>query len=493
MSLSQQNYSKDSFDRFGDDLCQLLLSYLSVEQKLLFECVSKQWKSFIFNKQQKLIIKLKNSFKRFENGVIKSFDTNNDIIYVYNNHIIKVLLKKFVFINDLSIELIDNQTLHIIAKYCSHLKKIDIISSHGFISSSVKPGFVKFGQKCGQKLESIRIERKSRTIEINDILLLTPNLKTIYLSQFDQLISFNEVFLQKLQEIHFNYMCLRNLNQLNTFSNKYHKQIKKIKISMFFNRFELANDSVNNALKEFSRFECLQSLVIRIENRNHSNNNAINSGLELIANKCKSLQHLDILMTINSITGNLFEVFHNMKALKKFIITICGQNSNQNYGSVQYLKDCQNLKHFELDIRGFCNDILEDIDLHLPNLTHFVLKTPDNILPEQLLHKLAKMKSLSHIDIYSRIHLSDAEICHFIENSVNIKEMTFRNIKFIRRKTIEAMIERALKTPKVQYSLQFEEKFKNTENLEFIKNFIPSNLIIKPNSGCRYICKNYFY
>ncbi len=44
-------YNCNSFDRFGDDLCQLLFSYLTAKQKLRFECVSKQWKNLIFNKQ----------------------------------------------------------------------------------------------------------------------------------------------------------------------------------------------------------------------------------------------------------------------------------------------------------------------------------------------------------------------------------------------------------------------------------------------------------
>ncbi len=37
-------------------LCQLLLSYLSISHKIRFECVSKQSKELVFNKQQKLIV-----------------------------------------------------------------------------------------------------------------------------------------------------------------------------------------------------------------------------------------------------------------------------------------------------------------------------------------------------------------------------------------------------------------------------------------------------
>jgi len=37
--------------RICDDLCEVLLSYLSFEDKIRFECVSKQWQKLIYNKQ----------------------------------------------------------------------------------------------------------------------------------------------------------------------------------------------------------------------------------------------------------------------------------------------------------------------------------------------------------------------------------------------------------------------------------------------------------
>jgi hypothetical protein len=44
-------YNCNSFDTLGDDLCEVLLSYLSICHKIRFECVFKQWRRFIFNKQ----------------------------------------------------------------------------------------------------------------------------------------------------------------------------------------------------------------------------------------------------------------------------------------------------------------------------------------------------------------------------------------------------------------------------------------------------------
>ncbi|CAG2112357.1 unnamed protein product, partial [Medioppia subpectinata] len=41
-------YSKDSLDRFGDDLCELLLSYFPFKDRFRCECVSKQFQRTVF-------------------------------------------------------------------------------------------------------------------------------------------------------------------------------------------------------------------------------------------------------------------------------------------------------------------------------------------------------------------------------------------------------------------------------------------------------------
>ncbi len=58
-------YSKDSFDRFGDDFCELILSYLTFEEQFCYECVSQQW--------LRLIHKNKNNKNLFCTQMEKSF------------------------------------------------------------------------------------------------------------------------------------------------------------------------------------------------------------------------------------------------------------------------------------------------------------------------------------------------------------------------------------------------------------------------------------
>ena len=49
MYLRSDDNWRQSFDRFGDDLCQYLLSFLSFEDTFRCECVSKQWQRLVFN------------------------------------------------------------------------------------------------------------------------------------------------------------------------------------------------------------------------------------------------------------------------------------------------------------------------------------------------------------------------------------------------------------------------------------------------------------
>ena len=60
MSLSKEksievNYRRDSFsDRVCDDLCQFILQYLSLKDKLKYECVSKQFQRTAFLSESEL-------------------------------------------------------------------------------------------------------------------------------------------------------------------------------------------------------------------------------------------------------------------------------------------------------------------------------------------------------------------------------------------------------------------------------------------------------
>ena len=44
-------YRKDSMDRLGDDLTEEVIQYLTFEDKIRLECVSKHWQRCVYRKQ----------------------------------------------------------------------------------------------------------------------------------------------------------------------------------------------------------------------------------------------------------------------------------------------------------------------------------------------------------------------------------------------------------------------------------------------------------
>jgi hypothetical protein len=141
-------YSKDSFDRFGDDLYELLLSYLSISDKIYFECLSKQWQRLVFIKQQKLIKNSINYFRIYDTIIVSQKVWNENKL-----PIIKCLTKKFKYIIDLEISfIINNQILEIFAKNCKFLTKVK------FYGRDIRGFCETFGQKCGKNWNSLTLK-----------------------------------------------------------------------------------------------------------------------------------------------------------------------------------------------------------------------------------------------------------------------------------------------------------------------------------------------
>ena len=104
------NYRRDSFDdRFCDDLCEDILQYLSLEDKLKLESVSKQFQRTVFQRQNELFINMcaeehrlylnnKHRYDMRNIGVDRRFNIRRVGNYYYiedqSMHSFKALLKK---------------------------------------------------------------------------------------------------------------------------------------------------------------------------------------------------------------------------------------------------------------------------------------------------------------------------------------------------------------------------------------------------------------
>jgi hypothetical protein len=73
---SDTKYRQSFSDRFCDDLCEHLFCPQMRENSISFDCVSKQWKKLIFNKQNTIEI---NSFSRDYNNTLNRLHVRIDL------------------------------------------------------------------------------------------------------------------------------------------------------------------------------------------------------------------------------------------------------------------------------------------------------------------------------------------------------------------------------------------------------------------------------
>ena len=170
-------YSKLSFDRFCDDFCELILSYLSFEEKFRYECVSKQFKRCIYQKQNHLEFtnQLYNKLKRTDLLSNKYIDLD----------LTESMLKKLPNVNNIFIKTFENQLntnfvqmIELIINNYNYLYSIDI-----YITEQNEELFNKFFKKFGPKLRKIGFNNNSDIIESH--LILTQNLYEINLKRLN--------------------------------------------------------------------------------------------------------------------------------------------------------------------------------------------------------------------------------------------------------------------------------------------------------------------
>ena len=132
-------FEKSSFERFGDDLIELILSYLTISDAFSLECLSKQVQSLIFNKILNLDLidghksTTINNYKKFE-----------------------YILTKFKNLETFSGICFDERVIRIIANNCHHLTNISIDFRE--VTDIPSDHLIYFAQKCGPNLQSLKFE-----------------------------------------------------------------------------------------------------------------------------------------------------------------------------------------------------------------------------------------------------------------------------------------------------------------------------------------------
>ena len=406
-------YRKDSFDRFGDDLTELILSFLWFEDKIRLECVSKQWKRCVFQRQ--FVIEI-NFFRHRKNcnslnGLFRKSDkerqsdeqrlvsvmkkcqnitkiidrritdkqaiqmmhyyypnvkvNNVNDLFDINPNVLPLLREKD---NGKDIKYLFNsnrfafncQLLSLFGQYCPNIKSLDIMITNG--------EDLKFFQTYGHKLRVLNIY--GNIVEKKNLLKFCPNLKTIYVLQ-SYLFDKDKEYLPKLKNIRTElFFNLSNVYQLKTLSDKYCQTMKILHLKLY-----LSDEELKTCIDCISRFENLNLLTLYFYVYRSETTEPIDDCLSLIGQKCTKLLKLNLIIINNSVpmSDRFFYIFTIFKSLKYLKIHLWTKTVLS--GSVECFKHCKQLNDIDIDYNQLKENFFTNIATFVPKLQSLRIST----------------------------------------------------------------------------------------------------------------------
>ena len=333
MCLRSDSKKRQSFShRICDDLCEEILKYLPLKDKLRLECVSQQFQMTVLKKQSKLHLKVEYEKCRYqetnepdllkleypsEYQVVPQIDPQLEVIAFKScyHKPIESLLKKCPNIQSIDLygfhsnNQILKPMLQMITKYCNHLIKF---KGMPFIENDCIES-QEFYRKFGLKLKYFRSAK--HVFDFN----LFPNIESI-----NCMIDMKQI---KVEEV-------IQLNPL--------KKLKKLKIGIEVNKehllpqvmqkfdklthlsLKLITESLNKVFKDFPSHQNLKDLFISF--RVNQDFEGMCYSLKQIAIKCPKLKRIVfsslIVLRNSSDVKQLFQLLKAFPALKRLNISL---------------------------------------------------------------------------------------------------------------------------------------------------------------------------
>ena len=326
-------YAKDSMDRLGDDLTELILQYLTFEDKVRLECVSKQWRRLVFNKQFVIELMLNSNSKNSINGVL---DDRGQV----NKQHLESVLQKCPNIIRVVLSLTDNSSvLSLIGRYCHRIKSLKYCRDDNALD---------FFRINGHKLEELYLYMQfpfEDNTEDNNILTsffkCCPNVKIIYYP-IEVLIIEDKEYLQKLESIIAFEIFSNDVNKMKILSNKYSKTMKTLNVRLS----RLTAEELKTCIECIARFENLKELKLDI-------------------NTSEAKQPKESVQSV--------KVFSQFKAIKNLNISLPFNTVLKE--NIESLKHCKQLKHLDIFYAKLTEDFFTNIEIFVPKLRFLRIHT----------------------------------------------------------------------------------------------------------------------
>ena len=354
--------------RFGDDLTEEILQYLTLEDKVRFECMSKQWQRCVFQRQFSIHIKHYDGHKLM---AITESDKPS-------------ILKKCPNISKFRIHIeYKSEVLSLFGQYCPNIKSLDIWKTNS--------EDLEFFQIYGHRLKELSLLEKS--IDLKHLLQFCQNLKSVSFSRYSVLFTEDKDFLPKLETIKtFILIKSQDVNQMKIFCDKYKKTMKNI----HFYLDELSAKDLKKCIECISSLENLRSLTVSIESERIKE--PIDESIALIGRKCTKLLKLNLRIWESVLISHLFlDVFTHFKAIKKLKIKL--HYDTVVSGSVECFKHCKQLNGIDIDCIELNDDFFSNFVSILPQLQRLKISTK-RFISDSFINSLNSRKSIEKVSLF---------------------------------------------------------------------------------------------
>ncbi len=451
--LIEKELKRSLFDhRINEDLCQYIISYLSFEEKIKFECVSKQWQRLIYKQQNTLII---NDIPTFDSNRLKLIKGSTIKGFIIPINDLENVLKKAKFINKIVIDFVDSsdanreEVLKLISKCCLYLKSIKF-DFNGITDSTIET----FAKSLSKTLTEIEIKLNNNN-NLDKLYASCPLLKSINNFSINSFNGFNKEVANKLKNLSLIFRP-GDGPKLTSISKLLNNSVEKLSISCSQSLKDSVVVEMIRQLSEFVNCETLSICLNKIQGK-HELKTIINEfkNLSNKATKIKrlklSFERIDYKFSID-----LLESMKHFKKLQKleFDVFEVEDDIEENSVNVLSIESLQGLPltHLSLSHLLINDKVFDEMSRFIPNLKVLSLYVID--ITDKAFKSISKLKKLSKITINSpndtMNDITDSRVMAFIENCPQINSIRFEVRPNMTDETIDTL--KALRKPRIQFN-----------------------------------------
>ncbi|CAG2167364.1 unnamed protein product [Oppiella nova] len=395
MNGTHEEYPKDSLDRFGDDLCGLVLSYLSLKDSFRYECLSKQWRRSIHRKRHNLVM----------NSCLPKTDHYIDVERM-DSQIFSSVVKKLPNITRIEITVKSEATervFEVLMKSYKHLKTIKVWFCGRNDTQIANRLFETYGSRMTQILvPSTPVLKVFKRYTNYTKLTQLSSYGGALLELRDIFNDNNELLFKGLTAFQCNYTPNdNNLKLLSTFVSHYKNSLKTLDISIY----NLLSDHYIQSLKVLSELKALRGLTFRT-NLFKTNHYLIDYHCQEFVNQWPQLKRYQLIITIQSVPQLrlLLESFNRKKGLRHLSLLLRLEywiiSSEKCWDlSLNSLSGLKRLQHLDIDFDSVVVNpgFFYAIDTYLPRLMtlRFVSMTEMSAGIKESVERLPKLAKMS--------------------------------------------------------------------------------------------------